>query len=451
MLTQIMELRQQRAKLFADAQALLGKAEAEKRELSAEDRQTWDRLMTEMDGLKARVEQMERLEAIGAELNSSQRQAGLPGGTTPPAGGNVRAGDPYRKALDLRMAFGPGRLSTGLDQALTQGLAEQAAYRQAFWRWTAGGNDELDQEQRGLLRTGFQMLPQEARAMGVGSVTAGGYLVPDEDMLAIVDAMKFWGGIREAARIIGTATGADLPIPTSDDTANKGRRLAENTQAATATTPTIGQKILRGYTYTSDVVLASLQLMQDAPGYFEGWLTGKFGERIGRIVNEECTTGAGSVMPEGIVTAATLCKTTASASAITWDELVDLEHSVNRAYRRGARWMMADSLLKYLKQQKDGNDGPLWLPGIEVREPDTILGYPFTVNDDMAALAASAKVILFGDFRNYILRDVRGITVLRLVERYADYLQVGFLAFSRHDGALVDAGQHPVKYMQMHA
>src|SRR5690606_40696617 len=85
---------------------------------------------------------------------------------------------------------------------------------------------------------------------------------------------------------------------------------------------------------------------------------------------------------------------------------------------------------------------------IAVREPNTILGYPYVVNNDMPVMAADAKSILFGDFSNYFIRDVLGVQLLRLEERYADYLQVGFLAFSRHDGVLADAGAGPIRYYQ---
>ena len=79
------------------------------------------------------------------------------------------------------------------------------------------------------------------------------------------------------------------------------------------------------------------------------------------------------------------------------------------------------------------------------------MGKPYVVNNDVAAIAANAKGVLFGDFANYYIRDVRDIIILRLTERYADYLQVGFIAFSRHDGALIDAGQHPVKFLTQRA
>jgi HK97 family phage major capsid protein len=66
-------------------------------------------------------------------------------------------------------------------------------------------------------------------------------------------------------------------------------------------------------------------------------------------------------------------------------------------------------------------------------------------------LGPSAKTIAFGDFNNYFIRCVVGTQVKRLTERYADFNQVGFLAFQRWDGQLVDAGTHPIRYLQQSA
>jgi HK97 family phage major capsid protein len=79
---------------------------------------------------------------------------------------------------------------------------------------------------------------------------------------------------------------------------------------------------------------------------------------------------------------------------------------------------------------------------------DTLLGYPLVINQDVASMAANAKSILFGDFSKYKVRRVLDIMVLRLVERYADFGQVGFLCFSRYDGNLIDAGTHPIQFYQ---
>jgi HK97 family phage major capsid protein len=111
-----------------------------------------------------------------------------------------------------------------------------------------------------------------------------------------------------------------------------------------------------------------------------------------------------------------------------------------------AKFMMHDSTLKAIKKLKDTSGRPLFLPGISSAAPDTILGYPFQINQSMGVLGTTIKSILFGALDKYIVRDVRGIELLRLDERFAEFGQVAFLAFARFDGNLLNAGTNPVKY-----
>jgi HK97 family phage major capsid protein len=252
--------------------------------------------------------------------------------------------------------------------------------------------------------------------------------------------------------VIRTDSGADLPIPTSDDTSNKGAILSENTQASEVDI-TFGQIVLQSFKYSSKYVLVSVELLQDSSINVAEFIGKALGERIGRITNDHFTTGDASSKPNGIVTAAGAGVTaTALTATTTYDNVVDLVHSVDPAYRDKGKFMFHDGGLKMLKKIKvlqysgDTTGVPLWSPGLAPGAPDTILGYPYVINQSMTTPATGVKSILFGDFSKYLIRDVRDVTLLRLDERFADYHQVGFLAFSRHDGDLLDAGTDPVKY-----
>jgi HK97 family phage major capsid protein len=288
----------------------------------------------------------------------------------------------------------------------------------------------------------------ERRAMS-HSDTAGGYTVPDLMYNRIVSAMARFGGMRRANTTKFTTTGGeDLAIPTDNDTSNTGALLSEGS-AVTEQDITVGQAVLHAYQYTSKLIRVQIALLEDSAFDLETWLLAKFGNRLGRIQNTHFTTGDAASKPSGVVVGATLGVTTAAATAITFDELTDLEGSVDADYREnGAQYMMADTTLTYLKKIKDGDGRPIWQPNLQAGQTDRINGYPFIVNNDVAAITNSAKTVLFGDFSNYFIRDVRGIQVLRLVERYAEYRQIGFLAFARADAVLVDAGTHPIKYLQ---
>jgi HK97 family phage major capsid protein len=176
------------------------------------------------------------------------------------------------------------------------------------------------------------------------------------------------------------------------------------------------------------------------------------GNRIGRIQNDHFTTGDGSGKPKGVVNASA-SGVTSVADPPTYDNFVDLVHSVDPAYRSNGKFMMNDATLKTIKKIKvlqysgDTTGVPLWSPSLVAGQPDMILGYPFVINQSMASPGSTAKKVLFGDFSKYLVRDVRDVTLLRLDERFAELGQVAFLAFARSDGDLLDAGTNPVKYM----
>jgi HK97 family phage major capsid protein len=166
------------------------------------------------------------------------------------------------------------------------------------------------------------------------------------------------------------------------------------------------------------------------------------------------STGNGVGKPRGIMTDAVLGKTTASATAITGDEIIDLAHSVDPAYRRSGRcaFVMNDAILAAIRKVK-GSDGQyVWVPGLQNGTAGMLYGFKVAVNQGFdSTVAPSKKTILFGDISKYKIRDVRNLTLQVLRERYAEYNQVGVLVIARTDGRLLDAGTHPVKYLQQNA
>lgn len=400
------KLREQRAKLVADARAVID-AVPDGQSPSAEVNAKFDEIMKAADLLKEQIDRIEGLEAAEANL------------------GELR----QRRA---------GREGISEDQAQAQIAVEGAAFN-AYLR---NGMNNLSDEHRAVAQQRFQA------AQGTGSSTAGGYTVPEGFYGQIVSAELAYGGMMSVAYVFDTTTGNPLPIPTDNDTSNEGQILGENTQTGTQDM-IFGAVTLNAHTYSSKLVLVSNQLLQDSAFNLDGFLSAKFGDRLGRIGNRHFTVGDGASKPTGVVTASTAGLTAASAAAISPDELIELEHSVDPAYRMGARYMFADSTLKALKKMKDGEGRYIWQSGVALKEPDTINGYGYTINQHMAAFGAAAKPVIFGDLKKYFIRRVGGIQVLRLTERYADYNQTGFLAFQRMDGQLIDAGTHPVKHLLM--
>jgi HK97 family phage major capsid protein len=125
------------------------------------------------------------------------------------------------------------------------------------------------------------------------------------------------------------------------------------------------------------------------------------------------------------------------------DDLIDLMFSVDPLYRASpsAAFLMADSTLKFIRKIKTATTNePIFLPASRPGQPDMLLGKPVIVSDDVAAMAANAKSIIFGDLSQYMIRDAAGVGVLRLQERFAEVGQVAFIAFLRTDGRAINAG-----------
>lgn len=401
------ELLEKRASVWKQMQDIM--ARADKDGLKAEDRAQYDQLHAELRDLTSDKERREAHEDLERRLAE-------------PAGGPPPITDPT-----------PGESRTD---------AADKAYREAFSGYIRYGMAGLEPEQRRALQQGFVSGP-ELRAQGVGTTTAGGYFVPQGFRQRLQEAMKWYGGIIGNVEVIETDTGATLPWPTNDDTGNVGAILAENTQVSEQDV-TIGQKTLSAYMYTSKLVRVSLQLLQDSAFDVEVWLPRKLGERIGRILNTHFTTGTGSSQPLGIQTNATVGITgaTSATPVVAYGNILSLVYSIDPAYRNAgrAKFMMNDATIGAIRGLLDSQNRPLWEPSIQVGQPDALLGYPIIPNNDMPVMAADAKSILFGDFfAGYVARLVTGVQSIRLDERYADYLQVGFLAFQRADGTTQDA------------
>jgi HK97 family phage major capsid protein len=334
--------------------------------------------------------------------------------------------------------------------------AEATPHQKAFSAYLRKGVNGLSQDQVLLMQEG----PAEIRnAAQSSSGSAGGYLIPSAFSNQLERAMKWFGGIDGFVRRISTTSGNTLAWPTVNDTSNKGRIIGENVQV-TNTAVTFGTKSFGAYIGSSDLVLVPLSLANDSEFDMDSLVASLLGERLGRLFNYECTVGSGSSEPTGIVTAAVaagLTRTfaTGETATLTFDDLTDLEFDVDQAYRDNpsTAYMFSDKVLKVLRKLKDGDNRPIWMPGLtaSVQEGAQVVGYkptinnhPYIVNNDMAVPAADADSILFGDFSKFIVRDVKDTTLMVLRERYADFLQVGYLAFRRFDSNLIDAGTHPV-------
>jgi HK97 family phage major capsid protein len=271
----------------------------------------------------------------------------------------------------------------------------------------------------------------------------GAFLVPQGFQYELEQALKAYGGMFKVARILPTPTGNTLLWPTSNDTAVLGEQVAENTAVSQAN-PSINNVQLNAWKYSTKMVNVSNELLQDSAFDVEAYLRELFVARLGRILNQRFTVGIGTTEPKGITVAATAGPTAEGVGDVSYNDLVELEHSVDPAYRQGAKFMFHDRTLKILKKKKDSLGRPLWVPGVASKEPDTILDYPYQINQDMPVIGTGNVQMVFGALDKYIIRSVKELAIVRLNERFAELGQTAFIGFARYDGNLIDAGTHPV-------
>lgn len=320
--------------------------------------------------------------------------------------------------------------------------ADKTTGRALYAKWLRGGDNALSAEEWAGIRA----------AMSTTTGSEGGYTVQSDVAARLIDALKAYGGMRSVAEVITTEMGNPLSFPSSDGTSEIGELIAENA-TATAADPTFGTVAVNAYKFSSKIVAVPFELLQDSQIDIEAFVNNRLVTRIGRITNQMFTNGTGVSQPRGVVVGASSGKvgTTGQTATVIYDDLIDLIHSVDPAYRAapGVGFMMNDASLKVIRKLKDSQNRPIFLPGYELNNsmPDTLLGYNVTINQDVATMAANARSILFGDFRKYIIRDVMQATLFRFTDSaYAKLGQVGFLMWARSGGNLTDTAA--VKYYQ---
>ena len=266
--------------------------------------------------------------------------------------------------------------------------------------------------------------------------------------MRIIETMKAYGGIRQFATVMNTTAGEPINWPTNDDTGNEGELVAEH-QEVEETELEFGQKELGAYKYSSKVVRASIEILQDSAFALDSFITRAFGIRLGRVTARHYATGTGNNQPQGLLPAANVGYTAESPTDIGYTDLLRLKHSVDPAYRNmgGCRWVFNDSVLLQFKEMLDNYGRPLWKPSMADGTPALIDGDPFVIDQGCPDPAAGTVPMAFGDLSEFVIRDVLGFTLHRLVEKYINLGQIGFLAFMRTDSDLMDSAA--VKTLQM--
>jgi HK97 family phage major capsid protein len=324
----------------------------------------------------------------------------------------------------------------------------KANFNAAFKQYARYGLGSMNAEQRALLTT---------------SDVTGGALIPQEWGGALYDALKFYGPI--ATRVTQKITNNDgrpMKLSFSNDTANGLTLLAtEGTSSPAETDPAFVSVLSNVDTVTGGLVKVSFQELEDSAFDLDSWIREKFAIRYARGVEKAITLGtdsAGTALPSqatgGIISVASLGFTTATiAGGIGWTDLTSTYAKLDPAYADNpdAAWVMNSSTRNYLLGLKDGFGRPYFTPDPNSGTPfNKLLGHDIVLNQSMVGpsanvFGANAIPILFGDLKSsYMLRTDGAPSILRLNERYAELLEVGFFLYTRVGGVSLDAGTHPL-------
>lgn len=302
-----------------------------------------------------------------------------------------------------------------------------------------------------LLRSGVNALTaDEARqirnTMSTTTGSQGGYTVATEVASELVETIASYSGIRRTASRLVTASGAPLGYPGSNGSAEEGEIIGENANANSQdvdffTVP------LNTFKFSSKIIAVPIELVQDSTVDIVGLVYGRVRDRIGRIQNKKFSIGTGTGEPFGISVAASVGKAGATGQTVTfiYDDLVDLQESIDDAYDDGSLgWMMSQSARKVARKIKDTAGRPIWIPSYDASiaggKADQLLGAPVTINNHMPTPAASAKSVALGKLDSYKVRDALDVSIYRFEDSvYTSKGQIGFLAWARAGGNLLDS------------
>jgi len=432
----------------------------------SETEANWEKFNNDLNELEAHIDRLERGEGVLArikelEARGRETKPNVVDGRPVLTDDNPIANMPASKVESL--AF---RAYLKRAQGFGDGLTPQEEAASAFYRGERRGPNGREFAFKLPTASDIARFKNAALVTTSGS-NEGGNLVSAETLRDMIEVnMLAFGGIRQVATTYVTSGGEPFVIPTMDDTGNTGRLLAESTAADDnagggssgdgGPNPNFNKVTWNAYKYTSDTVLAPYELLQDEEFDLRSLLGSALGERLGRITAAQFATGTGSSQPSGIAYSPTAGVTAASQTDFTADEVIDLIHSIDPAYRNGpgVGFMMHDNVLAKVRKLK-ASTGEYLLDqrGLNGRLSSTILGYPVTVYQQMeGTLSGGGDVaMVFGDLSKYVIRRAGEMRMYVLEERYREKDQTGFVAFVREDGGLLDSGTTPVKSLTMAA
>lgn len=445
-------------------------------------RADWDKANAEYDTLKEEIETLEKSESITARMNSltewenrsrTNHKPGLddafPGSDDETYGdrgfNDSRSIAQFEsrerdKRNCMRMFFAGhidnGALITNEIRESCERLQFSVGIRNENLRVQLADSEQYARVQRQLRRTHPSLHSEtraELRSMTKGGAGVGAEVIPTTFLETLEMAMITTAELFLYVDMMRTATGEQIKWPIGDDTANEGIQITEEQDINAAAQPdaALQQLTLGAYDFSSGLVKVSLQLSRDSLPNIDTIVAEMLGVRLGKIKLRRATTGNGTTQPGGLTVQAPNGRTTALAAAISPTDLIALQHSVDKVYRANSRFMCHDLIVQALRLLNDTQNRPLWQSGLQDAIPDRLLGQGIITNNYMASTIATTNItMLYGDFRYYKAREVGNIMLSKLVERFIERLQTGYMAYQAFDSRLqtwTNTAVAPVKRM----
>lgn len=404
------ELRQQRAKLYHDMRAIVNRAEDDDRDLNTEEQSEYEKINTAIDDLDKRITRLEQLEASEDE---QQQSAG-------------RGDDDKQDERDDDEEQKSGHRSLWSRNETRADKKSSKEYRKAFSDW---------------LRTGS--IPTEFRDISLGTDSAGGYLAApiqvSRDLTVAINNLTF---VRQLANVEQVLEAKSLGCPQittdisdADWTAEAGALTADSsfTLARRDLTPQLLSKL----------VLVSIRELQAVPNV-EAVVLQRIAYKFSVAEENGFLNGDGSGEPLGAFVAhnsgiPTSRDVTASATtSFSADDLLNVVYKIPAQYQasKSFGWIMHRDAVKMARKLKDGMGQYLLQPGIAADRGDTLCGYRLYQSEYAPNTFTTGKYLaVLGDWQFYKIAETVDFSVQRLVERYSDTNQVGFIGRHFLDGS----------------
>ncbi|MFC9231034.1 phage major capsid protein [Streptomyces decoyicus] len=360
----------------------------------------------EADSSLSDAEKRERVERIDADLRALEVEAREA----------IERGEREAEVRSLAERAGGLVVPGGAPEA-RQGERDEAAELRAVARGELAGAD-------------FDL-----RTATSGTAANAGNTYSTSFVAQVIEAMRVRSDFFSKARTLTTGSGETLEYPVKNGRPSAAQ-VAENA-AYSKSDGSWSKTNIGAYKY-GVIVEATQEIVDDSQLDILGILAEDAGEAVADKVMADLLVGNGSGKPFGWITRATGAVNAANMAGVTTDNLIDLQHSILKPYRRNAVFMTSDTAIQGLRKLKDSTGNYIWQPALTAGAPDTILGTPIMTDPNVVTSGAGAKVLVYGDPSKYLIRQVKSLRVVRSDEYGFDRDVVAFKVTWRGSGDLFD-------------